>query len=172
MFFLVIIAILLHGALALDARCYSYECSQKSTTDSETLTQPTRPTSTHTYGNSTTVPQPTGGACTGYWLENIKHQGIASFNSNSTHLAFSQNSTYQVFRNVKDYGAVGDGRTDDTAAIQRAISEGNRCAPGVCESSTTTPAVVYFPAGTYLITSSIIDYYYTQVSLLALKHCL
>ena len=102
---------------------------------------------TPAYGNSTS-------SCKPYWLENVKHQGVASFNSNST---------YQVFRNVKDYGAVGDGRTDDTAAIQRAVSEGGRCAPGVCQSSTTTPAVVYFPEGTYLISASIIDYYYTQV---------
>jgi glucan 1,3-beta-glucosidase len=112
-----------------------------------------RPTPVH--GNSTSNPHPTAAAsCEPYWLENVKHQGVASFNSNST---------YQVFRNVKDYGAVGDGQTDDTAAIQRAVSEGGRCAPGVCQSSTTTPAVVYFPEGTYLISASIIDYYYTQV---------
>ena len=53
--------------------------------------------------------------------------------------------------------------TDDTAAIQKAISDGNRCAPGKCASSTTTPAVVYFPAGTYIISSSLIDYYNTQL---------
>jgi len=57
----------------------------------------------------------------------------------------------------------GDGVTDDTAAINNAISSGNRCAPGKCQSSTTTPAVVYFPAGTYIISSSIIDYYFTQI---------
>ena len=56
-----------------------------------------------------------------------------------------------------------DGVTDDTAAIQKAISDGNRCAPGKCASSTTTPAVVYFPAGTYIISSSLIDYYNTQL---------
>jgi glucan 1,3-beta-glucosidase len=56
-----------------------------------------------------------------------------------------------------------DGVTDDTAAIQRAISDGNRCAPGSCQSTTTTPAVVYFPAGTYIVSSSILDYYYTQL---------
>ena len=54
--------------------------------------------------------------------------------------------------------------TDDTAAIQLAISDGNRCAPGSsCPSSTTYPAVVYFPAGTYIISSSLIDYYNTQL---------
>jgi glucan 1,3-beta-glucosidase len=35
-----------------------------------------------------------------YWLANIAHQGLAAFNSNP--------ATYTVFRNVKDYGAVGE----------------------------------------------------------------
>lgn len=52
--------------------------------------------------------------------------------------------------------------TDDTAAIQNAMSSGGRCGQG-CASSSKTPAVVYFPSGTYLISSSIIDYYYTQI---------
>ncbi|KAK4986613.1 hypothetical protein LTR66_007818 [Elasticomyces elasticus] len=90
-----------------------------------------------------------------YWLENINHQGIAAFNPSP--------STYQVFRNVKDFGAKGDGVTDDTAAIQAAISTGNRCAPGACGSTTVTPAIVYFPTGVYMISGSIIDYYYTQI---------
>lgn len=34
-----------------------------------------------------------------YWLAGITHQGLAAFNSNP--------SGYKVFRNVKDYGAVG-----------------------------------------------------------------
>ena len=105
-----------------------------------------------------------------YWLEQVKHQGIAAFNPSP--------STYQVFRNVKDFGAkgksteelpggrsltrLGDGVTDDTAAINSATSSGGRCAPGSCNSTTTTPAIVYFPAGTYLLSSSIIDYYFTQ----------
>lgn len=94
-------------------------------------------------------------SCDDYWLQTAKHQGIAAFNSNP--------SGYQVFRNVKDFGAVGDGKTDDTSAINSAISSGNRCAPGSCASSTVTPAVVYFPTGVYMVNSSIIDYYYTQI---------
>ncbi|KAI5827019.1 glycoside hydrolase family 55 protein [Schizophyllum commune Tattone D] len=89
-----------------------------------------------------------------FWLESITHQGKAAFNDDAS---------YTVFRNVKDYGAVGDGVTDDTAAINRAISEGNRCGAFTCVSSTITPAVVYFPQGTYLVTSPIQPYYYTQL---------
>lgn len=89
-----------------------------------------------------------------FWMETIPHQGVAPF---------QPDPAYQVFRNVKDFGAKGDGETDDTAAINLAISTGNRCAPGTCASSTTTPATVYFPPGTYVISSSIIDYYYTNI---------
>ncbi|ROW13772.1 hypothetical protein VPNG_03661 [Cytospora leucostoma] len=88
-------------------------------------------------------------------MENIIHQGKASFNPDTT---------YQVFRNVKEFGAKGDGVTDDTAAINAAISSGNRCGfNGTCVATTTTPATVYFPAGTYLVSSSILDFYYTQL---------
>ncbi|KAI1114872.1 pectate lyase superfamily protein-domain-containing protein [Nemania sp. NC0429] len=65
-------------------------------------------------------------------------------------------SEYQFFRNVKDFGAVGDGVTDDTAAINRAVvamSSSNltpaRCGE-TCASTSTLGALVYFP------------YYYTQ----------
>jgi glucan 1,3-beta-glucosidase len=34
-----------------------------------------------------------------YWLADIKHQGVAAFNPDTT---------YQVFRNVKDFGAKGE----------------------------------------------------------------
>lgn len=108
--------------------------------------------------DSAIVPEPAPAALkrqttsTPYWYEQIAHQGISAFGP----------SGYQVYRNVKSYGATGNGVTDDTAAIQAAINAGARCGQG-CASSTTTPAVVYFPAGTYLISSSLIDQYYTQL---------
>ncbi|KAH9484138.1 putative glucan endo-1,3-beta-glucosidase [Psilocybe cubensis] len=88
-------------------------------------------------------------------MQSIKHQGTSAFNSNP--------SGYQVFRNVKDFGAKGDGFTDDTVAINNAITAGSRCGGGTCASSTLTPAVVFFPQGTYIISAPIIAYYYTQL---------
>ncbi|OCL13825.1 glycoside hydrolase family 55 protein, partial [Glonium stellatum] len=43
-----------------------------------------------------------------------------------------------------------------------AIADGNRCGIG-CDSSTTTPAIVYFPHGTYMVNAPIVMYYYTQL---------
>ena len=88
-----------------------------------------------------------------YWMADIQRQGTVAFGSGG--------AGYKVFRNVMDYGAKGDGSTDDTAAINQAISDGNRCGKG-CDSSTTTPALIYFPPGTYMVSKPIIQYYYTQ----------
>jgi glucan 1,3-beta-glucosidase len=95
---------------------------------------------------------PAAGA-SGYWLADIQRQGVAPYNP--------KKDAYKVFRNVKDYGAKGDGSTDDTEAINKAVADGDRCGEG-CDSSTTTPAIVYFPAGTYAVSAPIIQYYYTQ----------
>ncbi|KAL8639668.1 MAG: hypothetical protein Q9228_003325 [Teloschistes exilis] len=90
-------------------------------------------------------------ASSSYWLADIKRQGKVAYGD----------SNFQIFRNIKDFGAKGDGTTDDTAAINSAISTGNRCGKG-CDSSTVTPALVYFPPGTYLVSKPLIQLYYTQ----------
>jgi glucan 1,3-beta-glucosidase len=53
---------------------------------------------TRSYSHHPPTSSPTVGGCAPHWLENIKHQGISAFNSDSS---------YKVFRNVKDYGAKG-----------------------------------------------------------------
>jgi hypothetical protein len=55
----------------------------------------------------------------------------------------SQSST-SLASNVKDFGAVGDGVTDDTAAVQAAIN-----------SVALTGGAVFFPAGAYSLTSTV-----------------
>jgi hypothetical protein len=62
--------------------------------------------------------------------------------SDDGHDSFASASNYV---NVKlDYGAVGDGTTDDTAAIQAAIDDWK-----------TTGATIFFPRGTYKITATL-----------------
>ncbi|KUJ14026.1 pectin lyase-like protein [Mollisia scopiformis] len=106
--------------------------------------------------NSTVQERQAGGD--GYWLSTLGSLGEMPLAP----------SGYQFFRNVKLFGAVGDGVTDDTAAINRAASAFSstnltigRCGAN-CGSSTTLGAVVYFPPGTYLISTPIVQYYYTQ----------
>ncbi|KAF8072070.1 exo-beta-1,3-glucanase [Lyophyllum atratum] len=90
-----------------------------------------------------------------YWMETIKRQGTSAFNADP--------GNYKVFRNVHDYGAKGDGTTDDSAAINLAISDGTRCGNETCHSSTVVPALVYFPPGVYILTTPILPYYYTAL---------
>lgn len=77
-------------------------------------------------------------------------------NANETAITTKQNSTYtpsgtgavgrtvesklNEVSSVKDFGAVGDGITDDTSAIQSALS---------------SKTIIYFPSGTYLISGTL-----------------
>ncbi|KAH7333308.1 exo-1,3-beta-D-glucanase [Rhexocercosporidium sp. MPI-PUGE-AT-0058] len=92
-----------------------------------------------------------------FWMENIVNGGQIPYGG-------ADNNGYKVFRNVKDYGAVGDGLTDDSAAIKKAMTEGNRCGAS-CGASSVKGAVIYFPheSGNYLISSPIEMYYHTQM---------
>ncbi|KAF1995621.1 glycoside hydrolase family 55 protein [Amniculicola lignicola CBS 123094] len=93
----------------------------------------------------------TTAAASSYWVSSIKRQGFPPFGE----------ADFQVYRDVTQFGAKGDGTTDDTAAINAAVAFGNRCGLN-CDSTTVTPAIVYFPPGTYLVSQPIIQYYYTQ----------
>ena len=53
----------------------------------------------------------------------------------------------EISANVMDFGAKGDGTTDDTAAIQAAINS--------CKDS---GGLIYFPTGTYIVTASLLVY--------------
>ncbi|KAH8810663.1 pectate lyase superfamily protein-domain-containing protein [Xylogone sp. PMI_703] len=103
--------------------------------------------SSASYANTITKRQTAGSS---YWLANMQHG----------QMPFAP-AGYPVWRNVMDYGAKGDGVTDDTDAINRAVQDGNRCGLS-CGSTTTLGAIVFFPPGTYMVSSPIIQYYYTQ----------
>ena len=93
-----------------------------------------------------------------YWYETIRHNGISPFIPNGR--------DWKVYRNVKtDFGARGDGVTDDSAAIQAAMDFGNGTVPRGGDSYGTTgaPAVVYIPGGTYLLKKPIQTYINTVI---------
>ncbi|USW48104.1 Putative pectate lyase superfamily protein [Septoria linicola] len=94
----------------------------------------------------------------GYWLADLaaRDQGTSPFLVNG--------QDYRVFRNVKDYGALGDGQTDDTDAFNRAITEQSRRGGGRGRGGYTgQPALIWVPSGTYIISSTVQLFIGTQV---------
>jgi len=61
---------------------------------------------------------------------------------------------------VRDFGAVGDGTTDDTASIQRAL---NQVFPTTEYANEAVRRVLHFPAGTYKITDTLAVPTYTTM---------
>ena len=84
----------------------------------------------------------------------------AGCSANNTYWYDSPSTKHgKKFANVKDFGALGDGVTDDTAAIHAALTTGR--------SPTYTTAnvlAVYFPPGTYIVSASLPIYFYTFIS--------
>ncbi|RDW56893.1 pectin lyase fold factor [Coleophoma crateriformis] len=100
------------------------------------------------------IPNQEKRATSDYWVPQVDH-GVPSM---------GWDPSYPVYRDVTDaqFGAKGDGVTDDTAAINAAIAYGGNCGEG-CLSSSTKGTLIYFPPGTYLISTPINAYYYSQL---------
>jgi hypothetical protein len=82
--------------------------------------------------------------------------------ANATHTsgtAYTASNWSQGSRvvNVRDYGAKGDGTSDDTTAIQNAINAALALNPiaGIAGGTTNNTATVYLPAGDYKWTSAL-----------------
>ncbi len=86
-------------------------------------------------------------------LTDVSDMKILTPSSNTTRIwgTMRASNLPEVF-NVKGYGAVGDGLTDDSAAIQRAIND-----------VPSAGGTVYFPAGVYRITSTLLPKPYTSM---------
>lgn len=87
---------------------------------------------------------------------NYTYQGLAAgyqavTGPNNTNVVLSLQNWLDQFASVRDFGAVGDGVTDDTAAINRALFQ-LYCR----EVNTQIRRSLFFPAGTYRVTESIL----------------
>lgn len=72
-------------------------------------------------------------------------------------------SGYSQTLNVQDFGATGDGKTDDTAAIQKAVNAASHARKGISVTrghakgpQISTQPVVVIPAGIYRISDTIL----------------
>ncbi|KAI4125489.1 MAG: hypothetical protein LQ338_004215 [Usnochroma carphineum] len=86
-----------------------------------------------------------------YWLDQQDHtsssRGFAPF--------LGTYYTYPVYRNVRSYGATGDGSTDDTDALQNATNDDGQGGNRYKNEVTTRPALVFVPGGTYRLTKQL-----------------
>ena len=66
-----------------------------------------------------------------------------------------------AFRNVRDFGALGNGLHDDTAAIQAAINFHQTSGAGL--GLAPSAAIVYLPPGDYVISDTIVLWFYSHL---------
>lgn len=71
---------------------------------------------------------------------------------------FDKTAHSAAFRNVKDYGAKGDGVTDDTAALMSALTANRNP-----KFSLGDPIIVYMPEGTYIVRETLPMWFYTHL---------
>jgi hypothetical protein len=83
------------------------------------------------------------------WIDGISSGGWIELNATQfTSTAITGNDNYL---SVRDFGAVGDGKTDDTLSIQKAL---NTVASMTAFGSATADKFIFFPPGTYKISPS------------------
>jgi len=80
------------------------------------------------------------------WLDGI--DGGSWVEANATQITTTPMIVRNNYLSVKDFGAVGDGKTDDTASIQRALIQ---AASTTAYGSLTADKYVFFPPGRYKI---------------------
>ena len=109
--------------------------------------------STNYIETSSTIVTFTSGLNVGDVVDFITAISTSTSATSAANISYNEGGTGAVTTNVqaklqqtvsvKDFGAVGDGTTDDTAAIQAAIN-----------ASSINGAILYFPAGTYKVSST------------------
>lgn len=86
-----------------------------------------------------------------YWLDAQDHtgpaRGYAPF--------IAPDYTYPVYRNVRSYGAIGDGVQDDADSLQNAINTDGQGGSRYRNEVTTRPALVFVPGGEYKISKTV-----------------
>ncbi len=112
------------------------------TAGSQTLTGPTGPTGIQGTAGTNGITGPTGPTGAGSTGPTGATGGTAPATYTTT------GDVLQTVYNVRDYGALGNGSTDDTISIQNAINAANSAGGGI----------VYFSIGNYKITSALTGY--------------